>query len=116
MSIKKVAGVACLALVVGGVLAGKSKEDKNVSICEDESSAFYASRQFVERYLKSPSTAEYPSLSDVVIVPGEGCTLKVRAWVDAQNGFGAMIRTNYSMTLTGDYLADSYRATDIVIQ
>lgn len=55
------------------------------------------SQEFVKRRLKAPSTAEFPWFSDdqvrVQIKPG--CKFVIVGYVDAQNGFGAQIRTRY---------------------
>ena len=49
--------------------------------------------------LKSPSTAKFCSVTEATI----GCsgnTWVVRGWVDAQNGFGATVRTQFAVTFT----------------
>lgn len=51
------------------------------------------SRQFAKKALKSPSTAEFPF--EDVYVYDNGDTITVIAPVDAQNSFGAMLRTRY---------------------
>jgi len=57
---------------------------------------------FVKDQLKSPSTAdfggvltEYQDPDTIVTDLGRG-TFRVRAWVDSQNGFGAMIRNRFT--------------------
>ena len=68
----------------------------------DEIDAFVMSRQFVEKALKFPSTAEFCSFTDARIVDlGEG-RFRVSAWVDSQNGFGATVRTQYVCVLSGE--------------
>jgi hypothetical protein len=43
------------------------------------------------------------------------CSYQVTAWVDAQNGFGAVLRMPYSMTLTYDLQRQEWRASGIKI-
>jgi len=62
----------------------------------DEFGAFYISKQFVEKRLKAPSTADFCSYSDATVTDLGGGRFKVIAYVDAQNSFGAKIRTNYT--------------------
>jgi hypothetical protein len=63
--------------------------------------AWVMAQEFVKDRLKSPSSAnfggifsDYQSPHDVVTDIGGG-KFRVRAWVDAQNSFGAMIRTHF---------------------
>jgi hypothetical protein len=59
------------------------------------------SKQFMEKRLKAPSTADFPwySNSEVSVIHRGGGTFDVRSYVDAQNSFGAQIRTHYTCTL-----------------
>lgn len=57
--------------------------------------------QFVEDNLKAPSTAKFPWGADEHSVVNLGGTqYRVSAWVDAQNGFGAMIRSDWTVVMT----------------
>ena len=59
-----------------------------------------AAQLFVERHLKAPSTAEFPWGIDEYSIAslGDG-RWKVSSYVDAQNGFGAMVRSRWNVTL-----------------
>jgi len=66
--------------------------------------AYIMSQGFVKKRLKSPGSAEFPSMAwdktDIRISFDRSTGLyTVRAWVDAQNSFGAKIRTNYIVVL-----------------
>lgn len=62
----------------------------------DEFGAKYMCEQFVTERLKAPSTAEFSSDPDVYSVNGKPKNYAiVRGYVDAQNSFGAMIRSYY---------------------
>lgn len=61
--------------------------------------AYIAAQDFVKQNLKSPASVEWPGMFDAGY--GEGTPLGedrylVNSWVDAQNGFGALIRNRYS--------------------
>jgi len=87
------------------------EEDIDVEEEEDEGdpiSAYIMSEMVVKDNLKAPSTAEFPGygksevqkldyLDDDIYI--------VRSYVDAENAFGAMVRTKYKIELeyTGDY-------------
>ncbi len=67
---------------------------------QDESTMAYVMMQgFVKRNLKAPATAKFPSLAwddQVRVVRVSGQKYMVYGYVDAQNSFGALIRTNYT--------------------
>lgn len=71
-----------------------------------ESEAYTLTQIFVTRLLKSPSTADFPWL-DRTVTEMEENKFKVTSYVDSQNGFGAMIRTNYSIILKYDGVGDT---------
>lgn len=64
--------------------------------------AYFISQSFVKERLKSPSSADFPSafntqaFSVTAILPNK---YMVSSYVDAQNSFGAKIRSRYSCTL-----------------
>lgn len=61
--------------------------------------AFVMSQTFVKRQLRAPATAKFPSILDATVEDlGDG-RFFVSAYVDAENAFGALIRTHYKATL-----------------
>lgn len=83
--------------------------------CEDRHLAFIMSQSFVERRLRSPKSAEFPRFSDseVRVNYVGDCTFEVRAYVDAQNAFGALLRTNYFVKLRNQKGTDEWIASDV---
>ncbi len=69
--------------------------------CNDTTMAFVMSQEFVRRRLKAPSTAEFPYITNdqVAVSTKPDCAFRVIGWVDAQNGFGAQIRSRYVVDL-----------------
>lgn len=63
---------------------------------------------YVKNFLKSPSSADFP-LSDYTIFDLGDNKYKIVSYVDAQNSFGAQIRSNYIIILSynGGEWADS---------
>ncbi len=55
----------------------------------------------IKRQLKAPSTARFPGFHDDGVTAQDwgGDKFTVWSYVDSQNGFGAMIRTRYEMTV-----------------
>lgn len=67
--------------------------------CKSKSAAYTAVKRSIEYRLKAPSTADWPGRGDSQVLVAstnpEECAYEVWGYVDAQNGFGAMIRTDY---------------------
>lgn len=88
--------------------------DKLVS---DDEAVFLSvqAQLLVETVLKSPSTAEFPgapyAAPDWRINKNNG-RYTVTSWVDAQNSFGAMVRSNY--TIVYDWNGDEETEPDVV--
>jgi hypothetical protein len=61
--------------------------------------AYYEAQKILEKFLKAPSTAKYPSSSEVTIKRFKDDTFQVFGYVDSQNGFGAMIRSDWTVAL-----------------
>lgn len=102
-------GIAAVFLVVVIVIAAaSSKRSYNndyaaasgYSMSEDMKAALWSlAQKAVESELKAPSTAKFPASygSADVSFGKSGGLYTVSAWVDAQNGFGAVVRTNFTV-------------------
>jgi hypothetical protein len=86
--------IAVLLFFIFAIIGGITSKNKSTPDVPSEFDAFYMSQKFVNDRLKAPSTAKYPSSSDVSIKQ-TGNKWIVTGYVDAQNSFGAMIRQNY---------------------
>lgn len=104
--VKKKAGIGCagfvgilvlifivLAVFSGGD-GGNSGGSSTPDYQNDESMAWIMTQDFVEKRLKSPSSAEFPWSSDVDITRS-GNSYTIDGYVDAQNTYGADIRENF---------------------
>ena len=89
----------CIALIMLFFLGcdNRTAEEIAEDNCKDTSLAFVAAREFVRDRLKSPSTAVFPLqvYDDVRVFYSGDCKHEIFAYVDAQNSFGATIRTPY---------------------
>ncbi len=75
--------------------ATKESEDR----CSSTHLAYIAAKDFMKASLKAPATADFPPFRDVTVIYKENCTHAVTGFVDAQNSFGATIRTRYQMVV-----------------
>ena len=65
--------------------------------------ACYAARVAVERQLKAPATAKFANCQTgevSVNLHAKDGLIHVNGYVDSQNGFGAMLRSNYRVRMT----------------
>lgn len=65
----------------------------------DKFDAFVIAENAVKEKLKAPSTAQFCTTTEATI-GRNGNTWTVKGWVDAQNGYGAMVRANFVVTFT----------------
>lgn len=75
--------------------------------------AYIMSQTFVKRVLKAPATAEFPRRSEVISQAIGDCKFQVIGHVDAQNSFGALIRSRYTAELQYFPEEGSWRALDV---
>jgi hypothetical protein len=61
-----------------------------------------ACEDHVREYLKSPSTAQFSSYYDTEVRDHGSGKYSVMGWVDSQNSFGAMLRTEYICRVTDE--------------
>lgn len=73
--------------------------------CRRSSEAFVMGNTFIERRLRSPSTAEFPSITEAKITPlprGDNCAFRIVTYVDAQNAFGGTVREHFALEVEPD--------------
>jgi hypothetical protein len=80
-----------LALTLGGC-GSSGDEDGAIAYCH----------QFVEQQLKSPSSADFPSFPDHQVTEVGEMHWRVSSYVDAENSFGASIRTDWTCEISYD--------------
>lgn len=71
--------------------------------------AFVMANEFVKRELKAPATAVFPSITDSGVLvtrtpsrTGKQCAFRVLTFVDAQNSFGAQLRSGFVVQVAPD--------------
>ena len=98
--IRGIIGFIVLIFILGAIGSifseSDSDEDKEREL---KGYANIISENFISKQLRAPATADFPSFgSDRVKSLGKN-RFKIISYVDAQNGFGAQIRTNYWVVL-----------------
>lgn len=93
---------------------------KRERLCSDRGAdrALSAAETFVRRSLRAPSTAEFPGRNDpaVRVERVADCRFRVSSWVDAQNSFGAMLRSRYVAEIRYDSVTDEWRREDLAME
>jgi len=87
-----------LIIAVGSTDSEKSSDPNAWKTEDNKSMAYIMMEDFVKQRLKSPSTAEFPGVFDgkldhVTAIGNQ--TYRIVSYVDAQNSFGAQIRTKF---------------------
>lgn len=72
------------------------------------SNCYAFAQELVKEELKSPSTAKFP-FYDKSFFATKDNTVTVNAYVDAQNSFGATVRTNFVAIITIDSKGEPVR-------
>lgn len=94
---KDVWQLACIIFILYFVLLPMCRDksdDKKYIEDEGKIKAFYMSQKFVQQQLKAVSTAEFPEYSEGDVQSSTD-GYRVTSYVDAENSFGAKLRTNY---------------------
>ncbi len=75
--------------------------------------AYLVCWQFVRDRLKAPATAKFPASNDPAVVARklDNGAYRVTAYVDSQNGFGALVRTPFVCNVT--WQGDSWHLNDL---
>jgi hypothetical protein len=82
----------------------------------DRSDACFMSQKFVKENLKAPTTAEFPDWTeDNCRVSQSAGVWIVTSFVDSQNGFGAMIRSDYVAQMSYNPTKDTWALTNLSI-
>ncbi|AJD26861.1 hypothetical protein G8E05_10780 [Clostridium botulinum] len=93
--------IFCLGLFVG--CENKIEESPEEKERKKKIEVYKASQEFVKENLKAPATAEFPNFEDgKVVVAGDEKKYTVIAYVDAENSFGAKIRSKFLCNLKDD--------------
>jgi hypothetical protein len=86
------------------------------NLCGTEVGAWTMAKTAVKSRLRAPSTAEFPWYSGDYVRRFGNCRFVVNSHVDAQNGFGAMIRNRFTVELDYDGQGDSWRVGEIIVR
>jgi hypothetical protein len=106
------------AVIIGGAyLFSNAKKPADPNECGSRSMAFVMSQEFVKKRMKVPSTASFPWITadGVTVDERAKCEFRVSAYVDAENSFGAKLRTAYRVALKYTSADENWHLTDITM-
>lgn len=107
-----IGGLVIILIVVKLIKGGDFFQDSKPG----ERNIIATAESYVSKELKAPSSAEFSSLSETSIREVEPNVYEVRGFVDAQNSFGAKLRSNYFVKLHFSPYNKSYSLLDIKIK
>ena len=82
-------GLVLLTILVA-IESGKPSKD------DPQADAWYACKEFIIRSLKAPKTAEFPRYQPSSVTYMGSNEYRVSIYVDAENSFGALIRSRFT--------------------
>jgi len=89
-----------VAIVIMGFVFYKSSNTNSTPQAQqpqDESSmAYIASQEYVKQALKSPASAKFPLFANTTKDSAKQNVYSVSAYVDSQNSFSALLRSNWT--------------------
>ncbi|WP_412507328.1 hypothetical protein [Roseovarius sp. SYSU LYC5161] len=112
-----------VVLICGGLLSQVMVGCKTEQLtgCEDYFAAYAEVKDEVKSTLRAPLTAvfskppeTYLAPSSTIIVEGEGCRFDISGYVDSENAFGAMLRTNFSAKTIYDKATEEWRVYELI--
>ena len=107
--------IACAVICALGQGGSSTRSTRTPKPGHNEIDARTMCAEFVKDRLKSPSTAKFDYRSETAVHHGKG-RYTVTGAVDAQNAFGATIRTQYICELHYDSTTDKWYLDDIWIE
>ena len=107
-----------ILILIGYWIFKPSSENSEELLSEkySKSTALIESRQFIEKRLKAPSTADFSYESEKSVEKINDTTFLVTGYVDSENSFGAKLRNNYSCKIVYLDKIDKVRCLDIIIE
>lgn len=93
------AGILALMLLVGVIASLTGQRSSSSASSGTDYAAITSCERYVKDRLLAPSTAKLSGWSDSTTSTATDGTTTVRGYVDAQNVYGAMLRTHYTCVL-----------------
>lgn len=90
-----IAAIVLLMICVVGTAITMFGNRKPTPTTSPQSYAWTACRMYIEKSLKAPSTAKFQSESTGTVYDNGNGNYEVSMWVDADNSFGAHIRSTF---------------------
>lgn len=106
----------CLVFLAIGLVLQRNMPHVDATATATRSDACFMSQKLVRQNLKAPSTAEFPMWTEENCkVTQKAGTWIVTSYVDSQNGFGAMIRSDYVAQMTYNPSTETWTLTNLFI-
>lgn len=94
-----VIGMIIIAIIFAFSQCSSNKSSTTVTTATQEVVAYSTGEDAIKAELKSPSTTSFPWYDTSFVTDNSDGSYSVAAYVDAENSFGAKIRSNWSCTV-----------------
>jgi hypothetical protein len=91
-------GISIFSEISTSPSPSQAPESKVEDYSDFGSEAYIVSKRYIEAILKSPSTADFPFMDFTATHLGNG-RYRVTSYVDSENSFGAMIRSDWTVLM-----------------
>lgn len=90
-----------LCIGVWKLISSDFSKSETEDPCRHIGSAYFVLTETIRPQLLAPSSAKFADIvsNDVGYRFEDGCRIRISSYVDAQNAFGAMLRTNFSAVM-----------------
>ncbi|PHM26168.1 DNA translocase FtsK [Xenorhabdus innexi] len=103
-----IAGISFIVIMFVFISCSNRSPTSKMDYCSDDKTAYSYAEKFVSSHLKAPSTAKFASYYDIESYKPAECKFNFIGYVDAQNSFGATLRTKFNALVRYDPNTDKY--------
>ncbi|EJO5347004.1 hypothetical protein [Clostridium sporogenes] len=107
----------CLSFIFClGLFAGCEDSSGRGNESDERYKAYETAKSYVEDELKSPTTAEFASINEAKITKLGKDEYQIESYVNAENSFGAKVKSTFSCRIVVDYDKEKVDCYDLVIK
>lgn len=102
--------------IIQSVIDSKNDKNENRSTIPNDIALMTYAQTIIKDYLKSPSSAKFPTQVQNYTIINTLLRYKVTSTVEAENSFGAMIKSDFTVIFEfEDYNYEAYEAVEVWI-
>ena len=92
-------GLIVIIVIISVLIVSCGSDESKPKPEHDKIGAAVMAEEFIKKELKSPGSAKFPWYNDSMVTDLGNGKYRYVSYVDSQNGFGALLRTNFICTV-----------------